>query len=421
MKFKLTKKELSWALYDVGNSAYTVAISIGILPIFFKSLTDSANIAPNVSTAYWGYAVSFATLFVAILSPIIGTISDYKNYKKRFFLFFLLIGLIATALLTIINEGQWFKCLVIYFITVIGFAGADIFYNAFLVDATKRERMDWISSLGFGLGYIGSCVPFIVNIILIQNPSIIGLDTLGATKLAFIITAVWWAAFSIPLLVNIKQQYYINPEPKPVLHSFIRLGKTLKNIFQYKHVFIFLIAYFFYIDGVDTVISMSTVFGTDIGISSTNLLIIFLATQIAAFPFAILFGILARKFSAWAMIVFGIIVYIVIVSYAYFVKTTWQFWVLAMLVASSQGGIQALSRSYFGKIIPPENSGEFFGFYNIFGKFAAIIGPLLVGIMSQLTGSSRFGVLSIVILFIVGLILMIRLKHIEKADVKPII
>ncbi len=421
MKFKLTKKELSWALYDVGNSAYTVAISIGILPIFFKSLTDSVNIAPNVSTAYWGYTVSFATLFVAILSPIIGTISDYKNYKKRFFLFFLLIGLISTALLTIISKGQWIKCLVIYFITVIGFAGADIFYNALLVDAAKPERMDWVSSVGFGLGYIGSCFPFIVNIIFIQKPSIIGLNTLGATKLAFIITAVWWAAFSIPLLVNIKQQYYINPEPKPVLHSFIRLNKTLKNIFKYKHVFVFLIAYFFYIDGVDTVISMSTVFGTDIGISSTNLLIIFLATQVAAFPFAILFGVLARKFSAWTMIVFGIIVYIVIVSYAYFIKTTWQFWMLAMLVASSQGGIQALSRSYFGKIIPPENSGEFFGFYNIFGKFAAILGPLLVGVMSQLTGNSRFGILSILVLFIVGLILMIKIKDVKNTEAKPIV
>ena len=388
-----------------------MTITAAILPIFFKSLADSAGIEASRSTAFWGYAVSFATLLVAILAPILGTISDYRNYKKRFFIFFFIVGVVFTGALALVGEVQWLRCLIIYFFTIVGFSGSNIFYNAFLVDVTPRKRMDWISSLGFGFGYIGSCIPFIISLVFIQYPHFIGMDTLRATRLAFIITASWWALLTIPMLINVKQVYFIEPEPRPILNSFRRLGNTFKNIVKYKHIFLFLVAYFFYIDGVDTVISMATVYGTDIGISSTNLLIILLATQIVAFPFAILFGWLARKTSAWLMIIIAIIIYIGITGFAFFVTTTWQFWILAMLVASSQGGIQALSRSYFGKIIPKKNAGEFFGFYNIFGRFAAIMGPFMVGIISQATGSSRYGVLSISILFIAGLILVLRLRR----------
>ena len=212
---------------------------------------------------------------------------------------------------------------------------------------------------------------------------------MGATRIAFIITAVWWAALTIPILLNVRQEYFIEPEPQPVKKSFIRLAKTFKNVVQYREIFLFLIAYFFYIDGVDTVINMATVYGTDLGISAVNLLIILLATQVVAFPFTLLYGRLARRFSARTLILVAIVIYILIVIFAFFVTTTLQFWILAMLVATSQGGIQALSRSYFGKIIPKKNSGEFFGFYNIFGRFAAILGPFLVGIVSQISGFFR--------------------------------
>jgi UMF1 family MFS transporter len=412
---RITKKEWSWVLYDLGSSAYSITITAAILPIFFKSLTDAAGIEANRSTAYWGYSVSIATLLVAVLAPILGTISDYKLYKKRFFLFFALIGIIFTGALATVGQGQWLRCLLIYVFAVIGFAGSNVFYNAFLVDVTDEKRMDWISSSGFAFGYIGSVIPFTISILLIQYPSLIGLDTMGATRIAFIITAVWWTAFTIPILVNVRQEYFIEPEPQPVKKSFIRLVKTFKNVVQYREIFLFLIAYFFYIDGVDTVINMATVYGTDLGISAVNLLIILLATQVVAFPFTLVYGRLARRFSARVLILVAIVIYIFIVLFAFFVTTTLQFWILAMLVATSQGGIQALSRSYFGKIIPKENSGEFFGFYNIFGRFAAILGPFLVGIVSQFSGSSRYGVLSIGVLFIIGFILLFRLGKSEDA------
>ena len=406
---RINRKEWSWILYDLGSSAYSITITAAILPIFFKSLTDAAGIAANRSTAYWGYSVSIATLLVAVLAPILGTISDYRRYKKRFFGFFALVGIIFTGALATVGQGQWLRCLVIYIFTVIGFAGSNVFYNAFLVDVTSEKTMDWISSSGFAFGYIGSVIPFTISIMLIQYPSLLGLDTMGATRIAFIITAVWWTALTIPMLVNVKQEYFIEPESQPIKKSFIRLARTFRNVVQYRDIFLFLVAYFFYIDGVDTVINMATVYGTDLGIRATNLMIILLATQVVAFPFTLIYGRLARRFSARVLILAAILIYIVIVVFAFFVTTTVQFWILAMLVATSQGGIQALSRSYFGKIIPKENSGEFFGFYNIFGRFAAILGPFLVGIVSQISGSSRYGVLSIGVLFVIGFVLLFRL------------
>jgi len=404
----INKKEWSWILYDLGNSAYSIIITAAILPIFFKSLTEAAMIEASRSTAYWGYSVSIATLLVAALAPILGAISDYRRYKKRFFLFFVLLGVIFTGALATIGEGQWLRCLIIYVFAVIGFTGANVFYNAFLIDVTSKKRMDWISSSGFAFGYIGSVIPFTISIFIVQNPSRIGVDTMGATRIAFIITAIWWAAFTIPMLVHVRQKYFIEPEPQPIKKSFIRLAKTFKNIVQYREIFLFLLAYFFYIDGVYTVINMATVYGTDLGISTANLVIILLATQVVAFPFTLFYGRLARRFSARILILVAIVIYIFIVIFAFFIINTFQFWILAMLVATSQGGIQALSRSYFGKIIPKDSSGEYFGFYNIFGRFAAILGPFLMGIVSQLTGSSRYGVLSIVVLFIVGFLLLFR-------------
>lgn len=401
-----TQEEKSWILYDWANSAYSVVITAAILPIFFKTMAKSAGISSNIADSYWGYGNSIATLIVAILAPILGTLGDYKGKKMQLFKFFFIIGVLSTAALSFTN--QWLAILIIYMITVVGFSAANLFYDAFLVDVTTEDRMDYVSTYGFALGYIGgSTIPFIVSIGIIMFGSKIGISSGFAVKLSFIITAVWWAAFATPMLKNVKQLHYIESQPNLLADSFSRLYGTFKNIRQYKSVFVFLLAYFFYIDGVNTIIHMATVYGDSVGVDSNSLLLALLMTQIVAFPFAILYGKLAKKLGSRNMILIGIVIYIVICFVGYNMKSALEFWLLAFLVATSQGGIQALSRSYFGKMVPKDKANEFFGFYDIFGKFAAIMGPALYAFFSQITGQSRYGVLSVMLLFLVGGAIMI--------------
>jgi MFS transporter, UMF1 family len=410
---RLTKEENSWVFYDWANSAYSIIITTAVFPLFYKAAATNAGVSAANSTAYLGYTIAISTFILAMLGPILGSIADYQGYKKKFFTFFFTMGVAATALLAFIPSEQWLLLLICYTVAAIGSAGANVFYDAFLVDVTTDERMNRVSSRGLGFGYIGSTIPFIISIaiiILAQN-SILPFSTTIASKIAFLITAVWWGLFTIPMFKNVHQRYFIEREPNPVAKSFKRLGQTLKEIRKYRALFLFLLAYFFYIDGVGTIISMSTAYGSDLGISSTNLLIILFVTQVVAAPFAILYGRLAEKFTGKKMLYVGIIVYIIVCIYAYFLKTTMDFWILAMLVATSQGGIQALSRAYFAKLVPKEKANEFFGFYNIFGKFASIMGPLLVGITAQVTGNSSSGVFSLVVLFIIGLIFLARVPE----------
>ncbi|HEY2420665.1 MAG TPA: MFS transporter [Neobacillus sp.] len=420
---KLSKQEKSWVFYDWANSAYSILITTAIFPLYFKSAAEAAGLAATTSTKYWGFANSFATLLISICAPILGTIGDYRGFKKRFFTFFFALGIVFTSLLVIVPHNQWLILLICYMFTVIGFAGANIFYDAFLVDVTNEERMNRISSRGFAMGYIGSTIPFIISIALIimSQQNVIPLSVTVASQAAFGITALWWGLFTIPMLKNVEQVYYVDRVPNPIASSFKRMLQTIKHIKAYRALFLFLLAYFFYIDGVDTVITMSTVYGTDLGISSQNLLIILFATQVVAAPFSILYGKLAEKFKGKTMLLIGIFVYIVICTYAYFLKTTLDFWILAMLVASSQGGIQALSRSYFAKLVPKENANEFFGFYNIFYKFAAILGPTLVGVTADLTGNTNSGVFSLIILFVIGGLILLRVPETSnKQSQRPI-
>lgn len=412
---KLTKIEKSWAMYDWANSAYSMTITSTIMPLYFKMIFEDVGSA-TTSTAYWGYANSIATLILALIAPILGTIADYVGVKKRFFVTFVMIGLASTVFLSFVPETFWLGLLIVYILTAVGFSGANIFYDAFLVDITSKDRMDRVSTAGYALGYIGSTIPFILCMIVVigAQMSWFPISTGLAFRISFVITAIWWGIFTIPMVKNVKQIHGIPMEPKPVTQSFKRIARTFKNIKAHKALFTFLLAYFFYIDGVDTIIKMATSYGSDLGIDAMNLLIILLATQFVAFPFALLYGKLADKFGTRFMLFVGIGMYTAICIYAYFLNSVFDFWVLAMLVGTSQGGIQALSRSYFGKLVPKENANEFFGFYNIFGKFAAIMGPFLVGFVTQVTGRTNNGVFSIVLLFIVGGILLMRVPDVDK-------
>ncbi|KKI89571.1 MFS transporter [Bacillus sp. SA1-12] len=414
---RFTKEENSWIFYDWASSAYSIIISTAVFPLFYKAAATNAGVSSADSTAYLGYTIAIATFILAILGPILGTLADYQGYKKRFFIFFVALGVIFTGLLAFIPSNQWLLLLICYTVAAIGSAGANVFYDAFLVDVATDNRMNRVSARGFSFGYIGSTIPFIISIaiIILAQSEIIPVSTTAASKIAFIITALWWAGFTIPLLKNVHQRFYIKREPSPIVNSFRRLGKTFMEIRKYRALFLFLLAYFFYIDGVGTIITMSTAYGTDLGISSTNLLIILFVTQVVAAPFSILYGRLAEKFTGKKMLYVGIIIYMIVCVYAYFLETTLDFWILAMLVATSQGGIQALSRSYFAKLVPKENANEFFGFYTIFGKFASIMGPLLVGVTAQLTGDTNSGVFSLVILFIIGFLILSRVPEPQTA------
>ncbi|TWE08283.1 UMF1 family MFS transporter [Neobacillus bataviensis] len=412
---RMTKQEKSWVFYDWANSAYSILITTAIFPLYFKAAAKEAGIAASTSTAYWGYANSLATLLISLCAPILGSIADFKGFKKRFFTFFFALGIIFTLLLAVVPSNQWMILLICYMVTVIGFGGTNIFYDAFLVDVTTEDRMNQVSSKGYAMGYIGSTIPFILGIalIILSQQGILPISVTVASQAAFAITALWWGLFTIPMLKNVKQIYYKDQVSNPVTNGFRQLFLTFKKIRLFRPLFLFLVAYFFYIDGVNTIITMSTAYGSDLGITSTNLLIILFATQVVASPFAVLYGKLADRFKGKTMLLVGIFVYIVICFYAYFLKTTLDFWILAMLVASSQGGIQALSRSYFAKLVPKESANEFFGFYSIFYKFAAILGPFLVGFTAQITGNTNSGVFSLIVLFIIGGLLLIRVPEHE--------
>ena len=407
---KLSNTEKSWAFYDWANSAYSMTVTATILPLYFKSIFTNAGGSSSLSTAYWGYANSIGTLIVAMLAPILGTLADYKGYKKRFFNVFFLLGIITTAMLALVPNQYWLILLVVYILTSVGFSGSCIFYDAFLVDVASEDRMDYVSSMGFAYGYIGSTIPFILcmALVILAQVHVIPLSVITTSKIAFVITAIWWGVFTLPLMRKVNQVHGIEIEPAPIKNSFKRLVKTFKNIKMHKPIFLFLLAYFFYIDGVNTIITMATSYGSDLGISTTSLLLILLVTQFVAFPCAIIFGKLAEKYTGKRMLLIGVFIYSLICIYAFFIKTTFDFWILAMLVGSSQGGMQAISRSYYAKLIPKNNFNEFFGFYNIFGKFAAIIGPFLVGIVTQLSGKTNFGVLSIIVLFVIGGLLLLK-------------
>lgn len=400
-RFKYTKIEKSWILQDWANSAYSIMITTAVFPLFFKAVSEGAGVSAVNSTAYLGYANAIGTLAVSLLAPILGAIADYKGYRNPMFSLATGLGIIATFSFAFIPDENWLLLLIIYAVSSIGFGSANIFYDASLIDSTTLSRMDRVSSAGYGWGYIGSSIPFVI-FIFFQLTQILPISQIALIKGGFAATALWWFIFTIPYWKNVEQKTYINKQPHVVKNSFLRLWETIRNIRQYRNVFLFLIAYFFYIDGVGTIFKMATAIGADVGLMANDLIVVMLICQFVAFPFSILYGVLAGRFGNKKMIYVGIATYTFICIFALSLDSLLTFIILAVLVGTAQGGIQSLSRSLFGQLIPKENANEFFGFYNIFGKFAAVVGPLLVGIISQLTGNSLNGVFALIVLFIIG-------------------
>lgn len=402
MKFKLTSLEKKWVLYDVGNSAFTLMVST-IFPIYFNSLAESAGISDVDYLAYWGYATSICTLIVAILGPTLGAIADTKNFKKIIFSAAMGVGVFGCIVLGFLSSWLWF--LVIFVLAKTGYSASLVFYDAMLTDVTEPDRMDSVSSHGYAWGYIGSCIPFVISLVIVLGGGNVGLSTQTSMILAFIITAVWWLCSSIPLLRSYRQKYFSEAGEHVVRNSFKRLGRTFIELTKQKHIFVFLLAFFFYIDGVYTVIDMATAYGQALGLDSTGLLLALLVTQIVAFPCVLIFSRLVKKVRPETIITICIAAYFCIAVYAYWLDTQFDFWLLAVLVGMFQGTIQALSRSYFAKIIPAEKSGEFFGIYDICGKGASVIGTALVSVLSQVTGSINIGVSALSVMFLIGLVL----------------
>lgn len=405
----MTKLEKSWILYDVANSAF-VLFATSVIPIYVASIAPGQNIV-----VAWGYAETIASLVVALLMPVLGSLADYQGNKIKFFLGFFMTGVLGCLLLAL--PLSWFAFLAIYVVVAIGLNSSITFNDAMIVDVTTDERMDRISSHGYAWGYIGSCIPFLVCIALIFSAPALGLATAFVTRMCFVIIGAWWFVFTIPLLKNYKQVHFKEKQEHEVSSTFKNILATMKKIAQNKVMLVFMIAYFFYIDGVHAVIKMATSYGTSLGIEGTQLILALLVTQFVAFPSAILYGRLAGRIGTLQAIKIAVIAYTLIVLFAaFFLKSAAEFWFLAVMVGLFQGGIQALSRSYFGKLVPKKNANEFYGFFQILGKYSAVMGTFLVAAITQITGQAQLGILSVALLFVVGFALLLKLpKHYSRS------
>ena len=425
-RFKLTPLEKSWILYDIGNSAFILMVST-LIPIFFNSLASSAGVHEDLYLSYWGYAGSLATILVAIIGPICGTLAD-RNFKKQIFLLCVAVGAVGCAMLGLVSN--WLVFLGLFVLAKVGYSSSIIFYDSMLTEVTEDSRMDKISSMGYAYGYIGSVIPFIVCLVLVLMPDAFGLTMGTAMVIAFLLIAIWWIGCTLPLLKRYKQTAFVTAEKSPVSDTFRQLARTFRDVRKEKHIFLYLLSFFFFIDGVYTIIDMATAYGAALGLDTTGLLLALLLTQFVAFPCSIIFGRLSAKYDAGLLIKVCIIAYTGINVFGIFLVSQWQFWVLAVCVGMFQGGIQALSRSYLGKIIPAERSGEFYGLMDIFGKGASFVGMTMVSVVSQLTAgmtvnvfgiqlqNENIAVSSLIVLFIIGYILFSKADKLNKERVK---
>ncbi|MCW8919836.1 MAG: MFS transporter [Sedimenticola sp.] len=402
------RRVLSWGLYDWANSAFATTVMAGLFPLFFKQYW-AAGLTVSESTFMLGSANAAASLVVVIIAPLLGAIADRGSSRKRFLLYFAAMGIVMTGALFLVAAGGWWLALALYALAVVGFSSGNIFYDALLVEVSDETTVDRVSAFGFALGYLGGGLLFAVNVVMTLNPGWFGLiDTAAAVKAAFLMVAVWWALFTVPVLLFVPE-----PESSEIMGlkqsikaGFGQLRDTFSRLKLMRQAWLFLLAYWLYIDGVDTIVRMAVDYGLSLGFDSNGLIIALLITQFVGFPAAILFGGLAGRWGARQGIYLAIGIYLMIILWAYQMDQIWEFYMLAIAIGLVQGGIQALSRSYYVRLIPKDKPAEFFGFYNMLGKFAAVFGPLLMGVVSFATGSPRLSILSVAILFVAGALLL---------------
>jgi UMF1 family MFS transporter len=402
------KKVTSWAFYDWANSAFATTVIAGFFPVFFKQYW-SAGADVTLSTFRLGTANSLASLILVALAPILGAIADKLGAKKKFLLFFASMGIVMTGALYFVTEGNWVIAVLIYIFGIIGFSGGNIFYDSLLLDVSSPRKVDFISAFGFALGYLGGGILFAFNVFMTLRPEIFGLAGQGeAIRLSFISVAIWWAVFSIPIFLFVKESRTGDQTTglHAVIGGFRQLRITFTEIRRLRVVFLFLLGYWLYIDGVDTIVRMAVDYGLSLGFDSNRLIVALLITQFVGFPSAIAFGKIGEKLGPKTGIFIGIGVYIAVTIYAFFMTRAVEFYALAVAIGLVQGGVQSLSRSFYTRIIPSNKSAEFFGFYNMLGKFAAVIGPVLMGWIGVIFGDPRIGILSIIVLFVSGAVLL---------------
>ena len=428
LKERFTKKEWSWIMYDWANSVYATNVSAAIFPILYAQIAGEGTTGALV----YGYAVSVANLLIAVMAPYLGSIADFKGMKKKLWFGFMLAGVVFTAVMGVV--GSWQMMLLGFVISRIGFSGSCLFYDSFLPEVTTNERMNRVSTWGYAMGYIGgSTIPFVISILIIFLMDMSELSM----RIGILIVPVWWLVFSIPFMRNVKQEHFVETPPnelgRAAWHNTVM---TFKSILKNKAVLFFLAAYFFYIDGVDTIISLATNYGSTLGLGTIEMILALVVTQVVAVPCSILFGKWSKRIGALKLIAVSVVMYALITIIGFIMGflvdfhgnfgleeaqairvSTVLFWVLATLVGTVQGGIQALSRSYFGQLIPPERAGEYYGFMDIYGKFACVIGPALYSLVLGITGKPSFAILSIILLFLMGgVMLLIGQPHFKKAE-----
>ena len=409
MHYLKRKRVISWALYDWANSAFATTVMAGFFPLFFKSFW-AADLSPAESTAVIGTTNSLAGLFIMLLAPILGAYSDLGKLKKKFLAFFALLGVLSTGYLYFIPQGDWVIAASLYALAVIGFSGGNIFYDSLIASVSKQDQRNKVSSLGFSLGYLGGGLLFVINVLMYLNPAWFGLSSQSEAILwSFVSVAVWWAVFSLPLFMSVEEKSNAEISKglfETITEAFKAVASTLREIKKHKRVAIFLIAYWLYIDGVDTIVRMAVAYGSDIGLDASSMITALLLTQFVGFPATLVFGIFADKIGFKKILTIGISIYILVTFYAYYMSTALEFYILAGTVGLVQGGVQAISRSFFSTIIPVNKEAQFFGFYNLVGKSAVFLGPVLVSWVALIFGNPRFGILSLLFLLVPGLILL---------------
>ena len=412
----LSKEVISWAFYDWANSAFATTVIAGFFPIFFKSFWAN-SLSDTESTALLGLANSLSGFFILIFAPFLGALADITFRKKYMLVFFMLIGAGSTASFFFIYEGYWMIAMIAYILASIGFSGGNIFYDSLIIDVSNDQSRNQVSAFGYAMGYLGGGILFVVNVLMYLQPNIFGLASeIDAVLFSFLSVAIWWSIFTLPLIkfvIERKGEITSLSLASTVKNSFFRVINTFKEIRQYKNLFYFLVAYWLYMDGIDTVVRMALAFGSDIGLASSELIVALIITQFIGFPSTIFFGLLAERFGLKILLYIGIGIYILICFGGLVISTIFGFYLLAGVIGLVQGGVQSVSRAVFSKMVPDGKNSEFFGFYNLVGKSAVIFGPMMMGLVSYLFSDPRAGIISLLILFIPGL-LVLRMVEIKE-------